>query len=273
VLAKCIDIGHCESATHFRWSWKPNPYSFRNQINEWLVNCEHTEARLAIHSKEDFDRFDLMDGYLLGLPTTNDSSNNSMPCKLQSNLEASGIEWPAWGNQIPCMAHVIQLPIGVSISSPGIQGPTKSWEAHERNQQFGENESRDIGKSQILPKEGNARINKVLAMWPGVAKIIEKVRNSRIWKLLKVPFVEHRMLALLITLTTSHRNKFIDCQTATVHIAERPNMNVKTHSNSTLKLLERACRLFPLTRKWLQNPKCSDYWPLFTTQDEWTIVK
>jgi hypothetical protein len=27
------------------------------------------------------------------------------------------------------------------------------------------------------------------------------------------------------------------------------------------------------TQEWLKNPKDSDYWPLFTTQDEWTIVK
>jgi len=40
-------------------------------------------------------------------------------------------------------------------------------------------ESIDIGKSQGLRKEGDARINKVLAMWPGSAKIIEKGCISR----------------------------------------------------------------------------------------------
>jgi hypothetical protein len=40
------------------------------------------------------------------------------------------------------------------------------------------NRSIDIGKSQRLQKEGNAGINKVLAMRPGLAKIIEKVRIS-----------------------------------------------------------------------------------------------
>jgi len=43
------------------------------------------------------------------------------------------------------------------------------------DQQFVENESMDIGKGQRLRKEGNARINKVSAMKPDVAKIIEKV--------------------------------------------------------------------------------------------------
>jgi len=76
------------------------------------------------------------------------------------------------------MAHVIQLALGAFMSSLGVNGRTKSWEAHERDQQFGENESIDIGKSQRLQKEGNARINKVSAMRPGLAKIIEKVRIS-----------------------------------------------------------------------------------------------
>jgi len=76
------------------------------------------------------------------------------------------------------MAHVIQLALGAFMSSVSVKGRTKSWEAHERNQQFGENESIDIGKCQRLRKEGNATINKVLAMRPGFAKIIEKVRIS-----------------------------------------------------------------------------------------------
>jgi len=76
------------------------------------------------------------------------------------------------------MAHVIQLASGAFMSSLGVKGRTKSWEAHERDQQFRENESTDIGKSQRLRKEGNARINKLSAMRPGVANIIEKVRIS-----------------------------------------------------------------------------------------------
>jgi len=64
------------------------------------------------------------------------------------------------------------------MSSLGVNGRTKSGEAHEHNQQFGEHESIDIGKSQRLRKEGNTRINKVSAMRPRLAKIIEKVRIS-----------------------------------------------------------------------------------------------
>jgi len=81
------------------------------------------------------------------------------------------------------------------------------------------------------------------------------------------------MLAVLITLTPGCRNEFIDCQKAKVRIAVLPIMDVKTRWNSTLGLLKRAYRLQEFTREWLQNPKYSGYRPLFTTQDEWTIVK
>jgi hypothetical protein len=128
--------------------------------------------------KNVLDRFELTDGRLLGITTDNVSSNYSMTCEPQSTLEASGIQWPASRNHIPCMAHIIQLAVGAFMSSLGVKGRTKSWEAHEHNQQFGENQSIDIGKSQRLRKEGNARINKVSAMRPGLAKIIEKVRIS-----------------------------------------------------------------------------------------------
>jgi hypothetical protein len=76
------------------------------------------------------------------------------------------------------MAHVIRLALRAFISSLSVQGRTKSSEDPERDQQFGENGSIDIGKSQRLRKEGNARINKVSAMRPGLAMIIEKVHIS-----------------------------------------------------------------------------------------------
>jgi len=98
-----------------------------------------------------------------------------MTCELQSTLEAWGIEWPALRNQLPCMAQLIQLAVGAFMSSLGVNCHTKSWEAHERDQQFVENEIIDIGKSQRLRNKGNARINKVSAMRPGLAKIIEKL--------------------------------------------------------------------------------------------------
>ena len=137
---------------------------------------QHNGARLAVHLKDVLDRFELTDGRLLGITTDNALSNYSMTRELQSTHEASGIDWPALRNHILCMVDFIQLAIGAFMSSLGVKGRTKSWEAHERDEQFGENEGIDIGKNQRLRKEGNARINKVSAMQPGLAKIIEKVR-------------------------------------------------------------------------------------------------
>jgi len=50
-------------------------------------------------------------------------------------------------------------------------------------------------------------------------------------------------------------------------------MDVKIRWNSTLVLLEQAYQLREFTREWRQNPKYTEYRPLFTTQEEWTIVK
>jgi hypothetical protein len=77
------------------------------------------------------------------------------------------------------MAHGIHLALGACMTSCGVKDHTKSLEAHERDQQFGQNKSIDIGKSQRLRKDGNPRINQVLAMRPGIPKIIEKVCTSR----------------------------------------------------------------------------------------------
>jgi hypothetical protein len=81
------------------------------------------------------------------------------------------------------------------------------------------------------------------------------------------------MLAVLITLTPGRPNEFIFCQKAKLHIAVLPIMDVKTHLNSTMQLLKRAYCLPEFTLQWLQTQKYSESRPLFTTQDEWTIVK
>jgi hypothetical protein len=81
------------------------------------------------------------------------------------------------------------------------------------------------------------------------------------------------MLAVIITLTPGRQNELIDSQKAKVHIRALLIMNVKTHSNSTPELLERAYHSREFTPKWLQTPEYAEYRPLFTTQDEWTIVK
>ena len=101
-----------------------------------------------------------------------------MTCELQLTLVGSGIECPALRNNIPCMAHGIQLALGEFMSTLGVKGRIKSWDAHQHDQQFGQHKRIDIGKSQKLRKKGNARIKKVSAMRPGLSKIIKKVHIS-----------------------------------------------------------------------------------------------
>ena len=102
-----------------------------------------------------------------------------MTWELQSTCQVSGIEWIATRNHIPCTVQVIQLALGAFISTVGLQGCTKAWEANEGDQLFGENQSTGIGKSQRLRKDGNARFNQMSVMRPCVAKVIETVRISR----------------------------------------------------------------------------------------------
>jgi hypothetical protein len=96
------------------------------------------------------DCFELTNGHLLGITPDKAFSNYSMTYELQSTLDTSGIQWPPFRNHIPCMVHVIQLAVGAFMSSLSVQYLTKSSEAHERDQQFGENESINIRKSQRL---------------------------------------------------------------------------------------------------------------------------
>ena len=98
---------------------------------------------------------------------------------LQSTHEPSEIKWPAIRNHATCMAQVINLVIGAFRSSLGVKCRTKSWEAHACDQQFGDNETTVIAKSRRVRNEGNARIHKVLAMRPSLAKIIDRVCISR----------------------------------------------------------------------------------------------
>jgi hypothetical protein len=94
-----------------------------------------------------------------------------------------------------------------------------------------------------------------------------------ILNIVKLTIIYQRMLAVSITLTPGRQIEFIGCQKAIVRIAVLTIMDEKTHWNSTLELLERTYCLREFTPELLLNPKYSEYRPLFTTQDEWTIVK
>jgi hypothetical protein len=81
------------------------------------------------------DSFVLTTSHSLGIMSDNPSSDYSMTCELQTTIDSSGIEWPAFTNHIPCPVHVKQLALGVFRSSLGEMGWTKYWEAHEGDQQ------------------------------------------------------------------------------------------------------------------------------------------
>jgi len=121
----------------------------------WWVKGQHTRERLALHLKDVLNCSVLTDGRLCGIGMDDASWTYWITAKLESTLEVLGIECPALRNHIPCIAHVIQLALGAFMSSLCVKGRTKSWEAHERSQQFAENESLDIGKNQGLRKKGH----------------------------------------------------------------------------------------------------------------------
>jgi len=100
-----------------------------------------------------------------------------MSCNQHSRPpESSGLHWGttyhAW-----CMSYWW---LQVDSSAVWLQKATSCrGKPMSRISTFGENQSIDVGNSQRLPKEDNARINRVLATRPGFVKLIEKVRISR----------------------------------------------------------------------------------------------
>jgi hypothetical protein len=124
----------------------------------------------VIYLIEVLDRFKHNNGHLLRIKTDNASLKYLMTWELQSTLHAPGIVWPAMRNHMPCMAHIIQLLLGARMCSFVVKGHNKSSEADQRDQQFEDNESTDIGKNNRHREERNTRINKVLAMQPDLAK-------------------------------------------------------------------------------------------------------
>jgi len=182
-----------------------------------------------------------------------------MTRELQSTLQASGLEWPAMRNHIPCIAHIIQLALGAFMSSLSVKGRTKSWQAYEHNQQCGEDESIDIRKSQRLRKESNSRVNKVSAMRWGLAKTIEKVRISTDFGCLE---------------TDLHKAENACCIDYTyTWLSKRIHWRSKSHSphysttyygcEDTLErntgIDQNVYHLREFTREWLHTPKYSEY--------------
>jgi hypothetical protein len=59
-----------------------------------------------------------------------------MTWEVQLLLEASGMVWPPLRIYMSWVEHIKQLPVGAFMSSLGVKGPTKSWEAQEHDQKF-----------------------------------------------------------------------------------------------------------------------------------------
>jgi len=180
-----------------------------------------------------------------------------MTQELQSTLVAFHIVWPALRNHIPCMAHIIQLALGAFMSSLSVTSRTMSWYAHERNQHVGENESIDIAKSQRHRKEGNAWIDKVLAIRPGLATILEKVRISRYFE---SPVSDLHIAAneCCSDYTDTASSKQVHwLSKANVRLAVLPVMHVKRWWNSTLELHEKSYRLWEFTRQCFRHANFS----------------
>jgi len=98
-----------------------------------MVKGHDAGARQAVHFYKDLYRFELTNGCLLGITIDSASANVLMTWELQSNLEASGIQWPALRYRIPCMAHIIQLALGALRCTFGVKDHTKSWEANKHD--------------------------------------------------------------------------------------------------------------------------------------------
>jgi len=86
------------------------------------------------------DCFEHTDGCLLAITTDNASSNYLMTRELESTLEASGINTGGLWNRVACIEepHTMHgachtAAVGVFMSSLGVKGPTKSWEAREHD--------------------------------------------------------------------------------------------------------------------------------------------
>jgi len=196
-----------------------------------------------------------------------------MTCELQSTLEDSRIKWPILRNYIPCVAHVIQLALSAFMSSLSVTDRAKSWDAHERDQQCVENESIDSGKSQELWKEGNARINKVLAMKPGLAQIIEQIHTSKYFESSETELHKAENASFI-----DYANFWLSTQVHWMSKSQSPHHSTINYGcEDTLELNHWvACTSLPIMRiPPPVAPKFNIHWSAATLhkQDKWTILK
>jgi hypothetical protein len=199
-------------------------FSLLRANKRWYVRHPLTCGRQTINFKDFLDCVEFNNGRFLWITTINASSNYMMTNKLQSIHEATGIEVPALINHILCMGHIIHLALAVSLCSVSIYGCTKSWEAHEPNQQVEENQSLDFGISQRLWQQGDAEINKGWAVKPCLAKYIGESMYFKIFWIFwnRLPYDREDLPALITSATTlvpvRHTKVF---QSALIALTER----------------------------------------------------
>ena len=188
-----------------------------------------------------------------------------MTRELQLTFEAYRIGSPALSHHIACMAQVIQITLGPFLRSLGAKGHTKSWDAHECDHHFGENARTVIRKGQILRHEGTARMNKVCAMAPGLAKLIEKVHRKRHFESSEtnIHIAENACCTDYSDTWSSKRVHWLP--KAKLWIKAQSMMDLKSQWKSTLELFEWANWFREFTDVCLKNPKYSNYRTLFTT--------
>jgi hypothetical protein len=114
---------------------------------------------MAEHVMAVLDRFEYSDGWLLRITTDNTLWKYTMTQELQYMLQILGIEWSALRTHVTCMAHVIQLYLGVFMGNLAVKEYTKSWEAHEHDKRLGQIEGARNTKMHELRKIGNVRIH------------------------------------------------------------------------------------------------------------------
>jgi hypothetical protein len=155
----------------------------------------------------------------------------------------------------------------------GVTSRLPSCAADEQYEQFREIERREIVKSKRLWKKGNGRNNKVSAMKRCFGKTVQTVCITRILehtetdlcRAVNVGWIDYTEFWLAIGWYWLVKTN--------VHITVLSIRNVHALWHSTLELLELANQFQPFTKEWLKNPNNSQYWPLSTTQDVYTIVK
>lgn len=80
----------------------------------------HTGAALAAVVQKILYEYDI-EPHLLTITADNASNNKTLCQTLSERLESKGIQWSAKQNQLPCLAHVIQLIVNKVIKHLNIE--------------------------------------------------------------------------------------------------------------------------------------------------------